>query len=492
MITDKVLKSGSFKLPEESLALFCGNAGEVADRESIKPLAEAITRECSGLPLAIITVGRAMRGKAMVELWKDALSALQRSVPNIKGIEKEVFRPLKWSYDLLEGLLDEHQNLDESFNRGMTLIENLIASCLLEQGASEGYVRMHDMTLFVMLPYGLHLHNKERKKRDRREDLGFLQHLLAIYVRLDNIPNLPSGYSSLLQRLLRFHIVVSIPRDTIHYTHNLPGKHNVRRIIVCMNVSEERLGFLSSGSDLVLDQCTGMSRMCENLARITYVCFTGLKSLTIARCDSLGPMRRNARHDVLPNPEELTLCNLQFLRSISELIGQLGLRFSRLGFIEVCNCPRLTYLIHGNLSQKLEKLEEIKLSNCDSLSYLFHYSIMHNAIPNLRILKLEYLRSFCRWQMSWPRLEQIKVRNCPLLRKLPLSTQSANTLREIRGEFEWWNLLEWDDNQTKSSLQQYFQPIPYGAADDKYGRRISYSTTSFGREISFLIVVNIF
>ncbi|KAF8409544.1 hypothetical protein HHK36_005622 [Tetracentron sinense] len=680
MITDKLLKVEVLS-HEESWALFCGKAGEVADLENIKPLAEAITRECLGLPLAIITVGRAMRGKTMIELWKDALRALRRSIPDIKGIEKEVFRPLKWSYDLLEGqnikpcflycslfpedfnieveeliqcwvaegLLDEHQNLDESFNRGMALIESLIASCLLDQGAFPGTVKMHDVvrdvaiwiasseqgseslvrsgmglnqipkgvkwkslkrisfmenkitrlpdsvmecsevsTLLLQrnfplervpegflqgfqalrvlnlsrtpirslplshvrldelralllsgcnylnefpplgglrrlqvldlsgtpireLPHGIEelsnlrllnlsdtdnletirpttisrlssleildmrfsayklgVQGKEKEGQATLEELEFLQHLLAIYVRLDNFPNLPLGYSSLLQRLVRFHIAISRTeyQPARHRPeYHLPGKGDERKIIVgSMNVSEGRLEglLMSNASNLVLFDCRGMSDICENLARNTYVGFTALKSLKIDSCGSFVPMRGNAhaRLDVLPNLEELTLYRLEFLKSISGLIGHLGLKFSRLRFMEVSDCPRLKYLIPGNLSQNLESLEEIKLFDCDSLSSLFHDSIvLDNAIPNLRILKLENLRSFCRWQMSWPCLEQIKVRKCPLLRKLPLSTQSANMLREIRGELKWWNLLEWDDDQTKSSLQQHFQAI---------------------------------
>ncbi|KAF8409496.1 hypothetical protein HHK36_005572 [Tetracentron sinense] len=673
MKTDQQLKVEVLSY-EESWAMFCGNAGEVADGENIKPLAEAITRECRGLPLAIITVGRAMRGKTMVELWKNALSALRRSVPDIKGIEKEVFRPLKWSYDSLEGqntkpcflycslfpedfsikvseliqywvaegLLDEHQNFEESFNRGRALIESLIDSCLLEHGAEAGSVKMHDVvrdvaiwiasseqgseslvrsgmglsqipegvtwkslkrisfmknkitslpdsvvecsevsTLLLQdndpletfperflqgfqalgvlnlsgtrikslplslvqldelralllgdcfylkefpplgglrklkvldlnrtrireLPHGIEelsnlrqlnlfgthkleairpatlsrlsglevldmtssayklgVQGKEKEGQVTWEDLGFLQHLVVLYVRLDNIPNLPLGYSSLLQRLLRFHIELSHP-DNVCYVHGPSYKLDERKISILgpMNVSEAKLeGLLYSASDLVLIKCTGMSKMCENLARNTNVGFTGLKSLTINGCDSLAPMTGNAYagQDILPNLEELTLYDLEFLESISELTGQLGLRFSRLRFMKVTYCPRLMYLIPGNLCQKLEKLEEIKLSRCDSLSSLFHDSIVDNAIPNLRILELEKLKSFCRWQMSWPCLEQIKVENCPLLRKLPLSTQSANALREISGELDWWNLLEWDDDHSKSSLQQYFQ-----------------------------------
>ena len=71
----------------EAWQLFCQKAGDVAHLEEIKPLAEAIVKECCRLPLAIITVGVAMRNKTKVKLWRHALNELQRSVPSIEDIE---------------------------------------------------------------------------------------------------------------------------------------------------------------------------------------------------------------------------------------------------------------------------------------------------------------------------------------------------------------------------------------------------------------------
>ncbi|KAM4087688.1 hypothetical protein ACB094_07G014100 [Castanea mollissima] len=166
----------------EAWQLFCQKAGDVADLEEIKPLAEAIVKECCRLPLAIITVGAAMRKKTKVELWRHALKELQRSVPSIEGIEAEVYKPLKLSYDSLqgnnikscflycclfpedfeieinnlvqywraEGLIDVGQdwaNMDE----GISLIENLKDSCLLEEGPVWETVKMHDVVRDVAI-----------------------------------------------------------------------------------------------------------------------------------------------------------------------------------------------------------------------------------------------------------------------------------------------------------------------------------------------------
>uniref|UniRef100_A0A2N9HQT7 AAA+ ATPase domain-containing protein n=1 Tax=Fagus sylvatica TaxID=28930 RepID=A0A2N9HQT7_FAGSY len=168
---------------EEAWQLFCQKAGDVFNDEKIKALAEAIVRECCGLPLAIIVVGAAMRRKEKVELWEHALNELRRSVPFVEDIEVEVYKPLKWSYDSLqgnnikscflycslfpedytievrelvqcwlgEGLIDEQPNHVDRVNTGMALIEKLKDSCLLEDGAYNGSVRMHDVVRDVAI-----------------------------------------------------------------------------------------------------------------------------------------------------------------------------------------------------------------------------------------------------------------------------------------------------------------------------------------------------
>ncbi|KAL3499803.1 hypothetical protein ACH5RR_038896 [Cinchona calisaya] len=100
MMTDRIFRVEILK-EGEAWRLFCERAGEVATSKHVETLAKAITRECCGLPLAIIVVGASMRGKKKVEQWEDALRTLRRSEPKIRGIESQVYNPLKWSYDSL-------------------------------------------------------------------------------------------------------------------------------------------------------------------------------------------------------------------------------------------------------------------------------------------------------------------------------------------------------------------------------------------------------
>ncbi|CAG7887795.1 unnamed protein product [Brassica rapa] len=161
---------------EEAWELFCQNAGEVARSDLIEPIAKAFSLECGGLPLAIITVGTAMRGKTNVMLWEHALNQLSRSVPWIRSIEEKIYQPLKLSYDFLagqgkscfllcalfpedysievtelvmywiaEGFMGEHGSHEDSMNEGITMVESLKDFCLLEDGSRSETVKMHDV-----------------------------------------------------------------------------------------------------------------------------------------------------------------------------------------------------------------------------------------------------------------------------------------------------------------------------------------------------------
>ncbi|XP_058074713.1 disease resistance protein SUMM2-like [Magnolia sinica] len=166
---------------KEAWDLFREKVGEEAmnSHREILGLAELVAEECCGLPLALITIGRAMASKKTPEEWKYAITALRRAPSEISGMEDEVLFRLKFSYDSLrgdiikscflycslfpedydiskedlidywigEGFLDEwDDDLDSARNKGHDLIGTLKAACLLESGYNEKTeVKMHDV-----------------------------------------------------------------------------------------------------------------------------------------------------------------------------------------------------------------------------------------------------------------------------------------------------------------------------------------------------------
>ncbi|KAK0598852.1 hypothetical protein LWI29_000032 [Acer saccharum] len=720
MKTDKEVKV-DFLNDEESWQLFTVNAGKVATSEHIEPIARSVARECSGLPLAITIVGSVMRGKTMIELWKDALNGLQRSVPYVKGIENKVYKPLKWSYDSLqgknikpcflycclypedfsidvselvncwlgEGLIDQQQNYEDSYNRAIALIENLKDSCLLEHGAHEGTVKMHDVvrdvaiwisstledgckslvqsgigltriskvemskslkrvsfmnniitklpdcgiccpetvslllqgnhpldripngflqafeslkvlnlsgTCILSLPqsilqlgdlqvlllkgclyleelpqlgrlcqlqvldcsatgirelpsgmknlinlrqlylsgtsirelpsgmkdlinlrqlylsgtynlktiqsgivsglsglevldmipsaYVWGLKDEANDGQATFEDLLNLERLHSLSIRLEGIPPLQKEYLTLIGRLRIFELYIG-PEATY-----FQSKHDKRMLSIGgLQLSGECIGWLlTNASSVQLNNCSGLNHMLETLVIRSIGSYTGLKFLTIIKSSSsLRPDGGCAAHDdLLPNLEELRLYDLTKIESISELVGFLGLRFSRLKLIDVSRCDGLEYLLTcGDFIISLPKLETIQVSSCKSLVELLNFPLQKNfvpepVVPNLRTLKLvnlPRLETLSRQDVSglhskfisrvyhMKAIEQVEVFTCGNLRKLPLTIPNANTVKEIRGQVQWWRQLELEEHNTKSSLERFFKEVVY---DEEY------------------------
>ncbi|XP_077242267.1 putative disease resistance protein At4g10780 [Tasmannia lanceolata] len=83
---------------QDSWNLFKEKAG-VAETDE---LAREVAKECKGLPLAIVTVARALKGKDS-HVWKTALRELRTSRPtNIKNVDKDLYSRLELSYSYIE------------------------------------------------------------------------------------------------------------------------------------------------------------------------------------------------------------------------------------------------------------------------------------------------------------------------------------------------------------------------------------------------------
>ncbi|KAG6530654.1 probable disease resistance protein At5g43740 [Zingiber officinale] len=160
--------------------VLCSDAG-------IKFVAEKLTKECGGLPLALVTVARAMSGKRSWEAWKEALHQIRdKHEWTTIGLSEDslvMYKAFKLSYDSLEndsirkcllccvlwpedyeinklsdlipcwigcGIIHEFNVINESFDKGYSCLEALMAASLLEQCSSMDYyrdtaVKMHDV-----------------------------------------------------------------------------------------------------------------------------------------------------------------------------------------------------------------------------------------------------------------------------------------------------------------------------------------------------------
>ncbi|CAK9176657.1 unnamed protein product [Ilex paraguariensis] len=177
---------------EKAWVLFQLKVGEVALNSDpvIPELAKLVAKECGGLPLAIVTVGRAMACKSTSQEWEYAIEVLKKYAVEFPGMENDVFGPLNFSYESLpsdivkdcflycslfpedsciaieklieywigEGFLKECDgNDDRATNQGYHIIGTLLHACLLDKVSSFA-VKMHDvireMALWIGCKYG--------------------------------------------------------------------------------------------------------------------------------------------------------------------------------------------------------------------------------------------------------------------------------------------------------------------------------------------------
>ncbi|KAF0910582.1 hypothetical protein E2562_003018 [Oryza meyeriana var. granulata] len=175
---------------EDAWSLFEANAGEEAIHRhpQIPSLARQVAAECKGLPLSLVTVGRAMSSKRTPDEWGDALDAIKKmKLSSAPSSDKSAHPLVKFCYDNVEshmarecflacalwpedhniskdelvqcwiglGLLPELADVDEAHQIAHSVISTLEAARLVEQGDNHRY---------NMFPSGTHvrLHNVVR------------------------------------------------------------------------------------------------------------------------------------------------------------------------------------------------------------------------------------------------------------------------------------------------------------------------------------------
>ncbi|KAK0601141.1 hypothetical protein LWI29_021566 [Acer saccharum] len=271
------------------------------------------------------------------------------------------------------------------------------------------------------------------------EELQNLERLHSLSVRLGRIQSLQNEDLTLIGRLRIFKLLIG--PEAISFQ----SKHDKRKLIISgLQFSGEWIDrLLTNASMMHLNNYSGLNQLLETMAIRSIGSYTGLKSLTITRSSSsLRPDGGCTALDLLPNLEELRLYELTKLGSISELVGLLGLRFSRLKLIEVFRCYGLEYLLTCEpVVPNLRTLKLVKLPKLKTLSRQDGSGLHSKSIS-------------CVYHMK--AIEQVEVIKCDNLRKLPLTIENAITMKEIRGQVKWWDQLELEGDNTKSSLERFF------------------------------------
>nr|GMD91724.1 disease resistance protein At4g27190-like [Ipomoea batatas] len=296
-----------------------------------------------------------------------------------------------------------------------------------------------------------------------------LNQLISFRIDLEDISHATAEHVSWLRRINSFSVYVT-------HDHNNRSLYEPLILNTMKNVFFS--GFLFSGDESIgwllvnafyceIRACKGVDLMLDNMVRssVTHGPFVNLKSLAIIGC--CISVKRSSQGcvtecDLLPNLEVLRFIGLTELESISDFSNFLGLHFTKLRSIWVYNCHQLEnlFIMDGTL-HKLAKLESIYIARCEKLSEVFKNTSTANFVPMLKSLNLDRLpalEGICKADESWNSLEELIVGECSMLLKLPLSVQSAENIQSIRGEQNWWNKLQWDNENLKMHLHPLFKP----------------------------------
>ncbi|KAL4190964.1 hypothetical protein AMTRI_Chr07g27240 [Amborella trichopoda] len=254
---------------EEAWSLFLNNAGHHISSQLIEPHARKVLKKCGGLPLAIITLARAMPSKESKEAWEDALRILNMSAAGLQGMD-DAFGPLKFSYD----------RLDTDDVRSFFLYCALVPQRLLN------WKIQHNKLLY--------------RRRDAKR-------ISLMYNNLSSLPELQECPKLVTLLLLGNEDLVAIP--TNHFFECMPKLRvldlcltnieslpysvshlvNLRVLILCRCKKLKKLpptiGKLNQLQILDLEGCTAIKELDSGLAELTNLIFlnlsgmSGLKSL---------------------------------------------------------------------------------------------------------------------------------------------------------------------------------------------------------------------
>ena len=162
---------------EEAWSFLKEMAGNCIDTPNLRPIAEKVAKECKGIPIAIVTVGRALENKIKND-WVAALQQLRKPVSkNNSGLDSTVYSSIELSYNFLasdeakscfllcclfpedydipieylvrfgvgQRLFAKIDKVAEARNRVHAMVDNLRRSSLLLDSDEEECVKMHDV-----------------------------------------------------------------------------------------------------------------------------------------------------------------------------------------------------------------------------------------------------------------------------------------------------------------------------------------------------------
>ncbi|MBA0785579.1 hypothetical protein Gotri_025110, partial [Gossypium trilobum] len=160
--------------------------------------------------------------------------------------------------------------------------------------------------------------------------------------------------------------------------------------------------------------------------------------------------------------------DLEELKIKSNIIKGAGC-FHSLRTVTVGECNHLKDVSWVTFAPHLEQLymlqcrgleEIISEEKLGEVAKLKGNSNLFSKLERLVLYRLHILSTIYCHALPFPQLKEVSIRGCPMLKKLPLNSNSAKGQKLIIEGWEgWWKRVEWEDESTKIAFLPTFKPV---------------------------------
>ncbi|KAI7998690.1 Disease resistance protein [Camellia lanceoleosa] len=357
-----------------------------------------VADECGCLPIAIVTVARALKDKGR-HSWNSALLQLRKSMlKNIREVEEKVFKSLELSYDFLGSkeikecfllcslyaedfnipiedlvrhgvgieLFEAIDSVNEARDRVHAFVDDLKKGYLLMDGERKGCVKMHDVVRDVALSIASKKEHsfmvrcddalKEWPEKERHKNYAVISlqctgmselpdnlefpelHLLRL--EKGSVPNLPDSFGGMEE--LKNLILPNLP-DSLY-----GGMEELLKNLRLPNLPDSFYGGMKE-----LKALSMLNLYVEGSLPTSLRWLTNLRSLSLYKCRLINDV------SVIGALENLEILSFEGTK-IEELPKEIG-RLSHLKLLDLMRCG-VERICPGVLSS-LSKLEELYLGS---------------------------------------------------------------------------------------------------------------------------------
>ncbi|KAM0055034.1 putative AAA+ ATPase domain, P-loop containing nucleoside triphosphate hydrolase [Helianthus debilis subsp. tardiflorus] len=474
----------------EATTLFFTTVGPFpsdGDDEKIRRIGGDIVNKCDGLPIAIVTIARALSGN-IEEAWEEALGRLERD--DLQDLESITNRIFEMSYEnlkededkaifLLSGLFPDDFNIRTEdllrYGRGLSIfkddktlatarshmkicVKNLVRANLLTESDENGCVKMHDLVRAFVLS------NFSKVKQ-------------ASIANLDNIAAERLAENSYERILLKGAGMSEFPSDI-----------NDTNLSLLILMDGYELSEFPKVVDKIMKKLEVVSfeNMGIPVLPNTFENSTTLRTLSLRSCLLMGDISSLG-----------SLCNLETLSLVDCSIRRLPLaigKLKKLKLLDLTGCVDL-YIDQGVLQDLKDNLEELYMRASKGFRVNLthaHFHELEKLSQGLIALELEFITNKPQLKNVFKKLERFRLSiGCELKNYEKYSFRNTLNLVADCNELKECNIRDLFERTEELRLQvKHMMHLQDVSLDRKFSQ-LRFLHISKCEELTYLFTVDV-